>query len=49
MLKYDDPEKYQGPIVQEWPPSKNRSVPLYIKGETLKTLLHQAMKFLLFS
>ena len=32
VLTYDDPETYTGPIVQGWPPSKNRSVPLYIKG-----------------
>ena len=32
VLTYDDPETYKGAIVQGWPPSKNRSIPLYIKG-----------------
>ena len=44
MLTHDDPERYKGPIVQGWPPSKNRSVPLYIKGEKLNTLLHELVK-----
>ena len=35
-LTHDDPETYQGPVIQEWPPSKNRSVRLYIKGNKSK-------------
>ena len=31
-LTYDNPETYRGPTVRGWPPSKNRSIPLYIKG-----------------
>ena len=36
VLTYDNPETYKGPIVQGWPPSKNRSIPLYIKGKKIK-------------
>ena len=32
VLTYDAPETYKGPIVQGWPPSKDRSIPLYMKG-----------------
>ena len=32
-LTYDNPETYRGPTVRGWPPSKNRSIPLYIKGD----------------
>ena len=31
-LTYDNPETYRGPTVRGWPPSKDRSVQLYIKG-----------------
>ena len=31
IMTYDDPSTYKGPIVQGWPPTKNRSVRLYIK------------------
>ena len=30
-LTYDDPFSYKGPIVEGWPPTRNRSVFLYIK------------------
>ena len=32
MLTYDDPRTYKGPIVEGWPPSKNRTVKLYMEG-----------------
>ena len=44
ILTHDDPEGYQGPINQAWPPSKNRSVPLYIEGKKSKTRLHELVK-----
>ena len=31
-VTYDKPSSYQGPIVEGWPPSKNRSVSKYLSG-----------------
>ena len=28
---YDDPTSYKGPIIESWPPSKNRRIPPYMK------------------
>ena len=29
---FSDPKEYEGPIVEGWPPSKNRSVVNYLTG-----------------
>jgi len=31
LLTFDDPDTYQGPVVEGWPPGKNRSLPLYLR------------------
>ena len=31
ILTFDDPDTYQGPVVEGWPPGKNRSLPLYLR------------------
>ena len=31
ILPYEIPMNYKGPIVEGWPPTKNRSMPLYVK------------------
>ena len=46
-LTYDDPKTYKGPIVEGWPPSKNRAITLYMQGigfvqEILNLLLNVA-------
>ena len=30
-LTYDDPGEYKGPVVEGWPPGKNRSMELYLR------------------
>ena len=34
-LTYDKPSSYQGPIVEGWPPSKDRSVSKYLSGSSI--------------
>ena len=29
---YSDPKDYKGPIVEGWPPNKNRSIEIYMTG-----------------
>ena len=29
---YSDPKDYEGPIVEGWPPHKNRSIEIYMTG-----------------
>ena len=35
VFTHDSPATYNGPIIQAWPPSLNRSVELYMKGKCL--------------
>ena len=44
VLTYDNPETYHGPVVEGWPPSKNRSVQLYIKGKCTKLIIFDIVK-----
>ena len=41
MFTYVDPKSYVGPIVQGWPPDKNRSVENYMSGNCIDSPMFQ--------